>query len=107
MHGDNCRARARERQRVLEVRERRPDATEQPRQRPRHAQLLGPRLERERLDAVGHELRMPRDRGEAKGSRCGVREPSQHVLHVRLVAGALPPEHVRVDDDERRHASSR
>jgi hypothetical protein len=107
VHGDDSRARARERQRVLEVRERRPDATEQPRQRPRHPQLPAPRLERDRLDAVGHQLRVPRDRGEAKSSCRGVREPSQHVRHMRLVAGALAPEHVRVDHDERRHASSR
>ena len=42
-------------------------APEQPRQRPRHAQLLRPRGQLDRLDAVGHELGEPRHRGEAAG----------------------------------------
>ena len=33
-------------------------------------------------------------------------ELAQQVLDVGLVAGALAAEHVRVDDDERRHAAT-
>ena len=65
-------------------------------------------LQRDGLDALGHELGVPRDRRDPQ-PRLGRerRERTQEVEHVRLVAGAVAAEHVGVDDDERVHVSSR
>ena len=50
---------------------------------------------------------MTRDGGEAKRAVAGGRQAAQEVLDVRLVTRALAAQHVGVDNDERRHASSR
>jgi hypothetical protein len=83
-----------------EVTERRSDAPEQARQPPCHPELLHPPREKDRLDAVGDEVRPACDGCQAQilGGR-GKR--SEELLHVRLVPGSPPPEDVRVDDDER------
>ena len=102
------RARQRERQRVLEVAERRAELPEQARQRHRHPQLLERRPEPHGLDPLGDELGVARDGGDPNsGSRRQRRQLAQEVEHVRLVACALAAEDVGVDDDERSHASSR
>ena len=88
-----------ERQRVLEVRERRAQPVERTRHGPRHPQLLRARRERNRLDAVGHEVGTPRQRREPEIAS-GSRELAQQVLDVRLVPGALAAEDVRVEHDE-------
>ena len=107
---DDRRARAAQRQRVLRVHEGGPEPSEQPRERPRHAQLLARGRELDRLD---------RRRGRDPGRRvtAAIRRPApaagsgqlaQQVEDVGLVAGALAAEDVGVDDDERLgHASSR
>jgi hypothetical protein len=91
-----------QRERMLEVRERGAETAEQSRQRPCHPHLLQRRREANRLDAVGHELRMARHGREAKVGR-HTRKQAEQVRDVRLVAGARPAEHVGVDHD---HASS-
>ena len=85
-----------------------PRAAEQPRQRPEHPQLLDRRPEHERLDPGRDELGMSRGRRDPQAGVAGERSKlAQKVAHVRLVAGAMPAEHVRVDDDERlAHASA-
>ena len=52
---------------------------------------------------------MPSDRGDPEAGAIRERpELAQQVPDVRLVAGAAPAEHVRVDDDQRLgHASAR
>ena len=66
------------------------------------------RAQRDGLDPVGHELGVARDGGDPQpGLGRERRERAQEVEHVGLVAGAVAPEHVGVDDDERLHASSR
>ena len=93
-----------ERQRVLEVRELGLQAPQQPRQRPGHPQLLraapGSSIG---STPVGHELGVPRDRGEAAGRARRPGSSRSRFEHVGLVAGALPAEHVGVEHD---HASS-
>jgi len=86
---------------VDEVTDGGPDSTEQARQAPRHPQLLHAPRQQDRLHAVGHQVR-PARYGcdpEILGSR---RKRPQELLDVRLVAGALTAEDVRVDQDERR-----
>ena len=58
------------------------------------------RRQRDRLDSRRHELGAARDRGEAQAVADGG-ERAEQILDVRLVAGALPAEHVGVDHDER------
>ncbi len=58
--------------------------------------------QKDRLDAVGHELGVARHRREAQVGR-GERERAQKIRHVGLVAGALAAEHVGVEED---HATS-
>ena len=103
MDGDDGAALPAERDGVLEVRELGPQAPEQARQRPGHAQLLRPRRQLDRLDAGRHEPGKPRHRREAKVGRRR-RQLAQQVRHVRLVPGASAAEHVGVEHD---HASSR
>ena len=64
--------------------------------------LLGARGQRDRLDPVGDELGLARDRGEPQVGR-DAGQLAQQVEHVRLLARAAAAEHVGVDDD---HASS-
>ena len=61
-----------------------------------------PRLELDRLDAVGHELRMARDGREPKVGR-DRGELAQQIEHVGLLTRPVAAEHVGVEDD---HASS-
>ncbi len=96
----------RERQRVLEVCERGPQPAERAAAPPRHPQLLRDGAELDRLDAVGNEVGPARDRGEAEVLAAELREAGEAGSHVGLVAGALPAEHVGVDDDEQRHATA-
>jgi hypothetical protein len=96
--GDDRGARTPERQRVLEVGERRLELAEEPRHAPRHPQLLDARRQLDAVDAGRDEVRPARDRGEPEVGRRGGQAPEQ-VLDVRLVAGALAPEDVGVDRD--------
>jgi hypothetical protein len=97
--GDDGAALPPERDRVLEVRELRPEPAEQARQRPRHAQLLRARGKRDRRHARGDEPGVARDRAELElGHRR--RQLAQQVRDVRLVPGARAPEHVGVEDDQ-------
>ena len=52
------RSRVAQRQGVLEMRELRPQTTQQPRQRPRHPPLLRTRGQRHRFDSLRDELRV-------------------------------------------------
>ena len=99
LHGEHSRAREPRRDRVHEVREARPEAPQQARHRPQHAQLLHLRVELDRADAVGHEVGPACDGREIEVAR----QCAQQLAHVRLVAGATAPEEVGVDDD---HAAS-
>ncbi len=91
--------RAAERDRVLEVRDRGIQAPQEPGQGRRHAPDLAARLQLHRLDPVRDEVGPSRDRGEAEVG--DARELAQEGGDVGLVAGSLPPEHVRVDHHER------
>ena len=84
---------------MLEVRDRGVEAAQEPGQGRRHPPDLAARLQLHRLDPVRDEVGPPRHRGEAKVG--DARELAQEGGDVGLVAGSLPPEHVRVDHDER------
>jgi hypothetical protein len=100
------RARAARRDGVKKVRERGPQPPEGAGQRPGHPQLLAPRGQDDGVDPVRNELRKPGDRGDANA--VAVRgERAEEPGDVGLVARAVPSQRVRVDDDERSHASSR
>ena len=87
---------------MLEVRQVRPKAAEQPRPRPRHPKLLRMSREENRLDTLGHEIRMPGHGGEPQiGSRA--RELAEQVQDIRLLSRPVAPENIGVDDD---HTSS-
>ena len=87
------------------MRQRRPHAAEQRRDRARHPQLLALRGELQRLDAGRHELGAPRDRSETKVVGDGGQRRKE-LFDVRLVTGPVPAEHVGIDHDERlRHAA--
>ena len=75
MDGDDRRARATQRERVLEVGKGGTEPAEQPRDGERHAQLLATRGELDRLDALGHEVRPARDRREAELAAGEHRQP--------------------------------
>jgi hypothetical protein len=100
--GDDRRRGRAERERVLEVRERRPQAAQEPGHRPRHPQLLAPRGQVERLDAVRHELGVAGERDEPEVTGLAP-ELAEQVRDVRLVARPAPAEDVGVDRD---HTSS-
>ncbi len=100
LDSEHGRARQGERQRVHEVRERRTKPAQEERHTHGHTQLLDARRQRDRLDTRRHELGAPRDRGKAQAA-AGRGQRAEQVLDVRLVARALPAEHVGVDDDER------
>ena len=105
--GHDRRARARDRERVLEVRERGAEPAERAWDGPEHPRLLHPRGHVHGLDPGRDEVGTTGQRGEAKLVTGEGRQVSQQVLDVRLVARPLPAEHVRVDDDERRaHAAA-
>ena len=90
-----------ERKRVLEMGDRR-DADRRSRRGSVHAMRSS--CERaaqlDRLDAVGDELGMARDRGEPQVGG-DARAAAQQVQDVRLLAGAAAAEDVGVDGDER------
>ena len=90
------RARAAQRHRVLRVDERGADPLEQPWQRPGHPELLRTRIERDRLDALGHEIRPARHRPDADAG-VGRERPqlAQQVPHVGLVTRAPASERRR------------
>ena len=92
---------------VLRVNERR-SGPAQAREPPRHAQLLAPQAELDRLDARRNEIRPTRDGADPEPGWGGEREQlAEQVQDVRLVARPAATEHVRIDDDERAaHASS-
>jgi hypothetical protein len=69
--------------------------------RQRHAERLASG-KLDRLDAVGHELGPAGDRAEAEVVRARGCELAEQPGHVGLVAGALPTQHVGVEEDERR-----
>ena len=71
MHGDDGRAGAGERQRVLEVREGRAEAAEQARHPEGHPGDLAAGLELDRLDPVRDEIGAPRDSREPEVRRTG------------------------------------
>jgi hypothetical protein len=91
---------------MLEVRDARAEAAEQPRKRPTHPPLLGAGRQLDRLDAVGDELRVPRHRGEAEVGG-GPGEGPEQVQDVRLVAGPLAPEDVGIHEHVDHLAASR
>jgi hypothetical protein len=96
-----------ERECVLKVDECWAQTAQEARDADRHAQRLAARGELYRLDSVRDELRVPCDRGEAQIARRGGGELAQEAAYVRFVAGSLPAEHVRVEDDERQaHAAA-
>ena len=82
--------------------ERRTQPTQQPRHADRHAQLLRPSAQDDRLDAVRDEGRVPGDRGNPEALGNAGQRPQQ-LTHICLVARAATAEDVRVDDD---HASA-
>ncbi len=86
---------------VLEVSEIRAEAAERARNGEGHSQLLRPRSHCDRLDPVGYELRVTGQRRDPQ-ARFGRqrRESPQEVEDVGLIASAMAPEHVGVDDDE-------
>ena len=55
---------------------------------------------------AGTRLRVAGQRSEPELAAGQLGQPPQQVQHVRLVAGAVPAEHVRVENDERRHATA-
>jgi hypothetical protein len=83
---------------VHEVREPRTKPRERARHRPRHAQLLRARRQHDRLDPLGDERCVARQRRDPKvaGER---RHRAEQVLDVRLVARAAAAEEVGVEDD--------
>jgi hypothetical protein len=87
---------------MLEVHERRPHLAQEPRDPDRHSQRLAAGGKVERLDPVGHELGMPRDRREAQVGRRRGGQLAQEPARVGLVARPPAAEHVRVEHDERR-----
>ena len=105
MDRDDGRARAPERQGVLEVRERRAQLSQHAWHRPRHPQLLEAGGHVHGLDAVGNELGPPRKGREAEPVARRRGQVAQEVEDVRLVTRAPAAENVRVDDDEA-HAAS-
>jgi hypothetical protein len=90
------------------VAERRAEAAEEPREEQPVSQLLRRRRHPNRLDPVRDEVGPP-GRGRDPDSRTGGEraELAEEIEDIRLVAGAVAAEHVRVHDDELRHASSR
>ena len=97
---DHSRARRAERDRVLRVHERSADAPEQAGQRPEHPCLLDVRTQSERLDPVGRSSGL-RVTAAIRRPDSAAPELPEQVEDVGLVAGALPTEHVGIDDDER------
>ena len=78
---------------------RRAEPPQQARHRHRHAQLLRAGRQMDRLDAVGDESRVAGHRRDSQIVR-HVRQLTEQLHDVRLVAGASPAEHVRVDEHQ-------
>ena len=95
LHRQHRRARQARRHRVEEVRQLRLQPPEQPGQRPRHPKLLQRGAELDRPHPLRHEVGPSGHCDEVEVAR---QRPKQ-LPHVRLVAGAPPPEDVRVDRD--------
>ena len=95
-----------ERQRVLVVRDARPEPPDEAGEAPRHPPLLRAGGELDRLDPVRDELRLAGDGGEAE-VRGGAGQLAQEVPDVGLVAGALAAEDVGVEQDVDHAAASR
>ena len=92
---------------MLCMRERRTQAAERTRERPRHAHLLRARREAERLGPIWDELGMARHRDEPDAGLGRERaELAEEIERVCLVARPMPAEDVRIEDDDA-HASSR
>jgi hypothetical protein len=90
---------------VLKVCESRSEAPKQSWQPQAHPDHLAAGLEADRLDAVRHELRMARHRGEPQAvvEVCELREQRRHVA---FVSGPLPAKDVGVEDDVDHHAAT-
>ena len=84
---------------VLEVREAGAQRAQEARQRPGHSRLLQAGRQLDRVDARRHSRGVARDGGETEVGR-DTRQLAQEVLDVRLLAGPVPAEYVRVDHDE-------
>ena len=85
---------------VLKVREPRPEAPEQPWELHAHPDHLAAGVEKNRLDAVGHEFRMARHGGQPQAV-VETSELREQRRHVALVAGAMATEDVGVENNER------
>jgi hypothetical protein len=103
VNGENGTAEGAEREGVLIVADPRSYLAQQPRQLPRHAELLGARRKLDRFDPLRHEIWMARHCREAQVGR-GRGQPAKQVLDVGLVAGPLPTEDVSVDEDVDAHS---
>ena len=104
MHGHDRGAGARERERVLKVRERWAQAAQDTGEGGGHPPDLAAGGELDCLDPLRNEVGAAGDRGEAE-----VVHPqlAQEPAHVGLVTGALSAEDVRVDHDKRHaHAAA-
>ena len=84
-----------------EVAERRSEAAQHTGDAEGHSRDLVPGRKVHRLDPVGDEVGPARDRGEAQVRGRGRGELAQERADVGLIPGALPPEHVGVEHDER------
>jgi hypothetical protein len=85
---------------VLEVSHTRPEPPKQPRQGESHPQHLAAGFERDGLNALWHEVRVPRHRCESQAV-VEFRQLSQQCGDVAFVTGAPPAEDVGVNYDER------
>src|SRR5260221_6851501 len=83
-----------------EMRQRRTKPPQQERDTDRHAQLLDPPGQQNRLDARRNELRMAGDRREAQTLADGGQRPEE-LPYLRLVTPAAPAEQRPGDYDER------
>jgi hypothetical protein len=106
VHGQDGHADGPKRQRVLVMAEPRPHVTQEPRELPRHAHLLGARGKLDRLDAGWNPVGVPCHRSEAE-VWCHRGQLAEEVLDVRLVARPLPSENVGIEKDVDHAAASR
>ena len=88
---------------MLEVHDGRPEAPQRPRDGKRHPQLLKARTQLDGLDAVGDEVGTAREGGEAKRALAHRGQTAEEILDVGLVSGSPAAEHIRVENDKRRH----
>ena len=83
-----------------QVRERGSEPAKRARHRPEHAHLLGAGRQVDRIDAGRYEIRSASEGGEAELAAGQLRQATEQVLDIGLVAGPLPAQHVRIDYDE-------